>query len=121
RAPAPRPWMRALGDATALQLAITAALLPVLAFQFHEISFASPLANAVAIPVVSFVVTPLALAGMVVAPLPLIGRLGGEMAWLAERVFRGMMLPIDYLAHSEWAMLSVAAPPWGTVVLACLG
>lgn len=121
RVPPRHRWRRMLADASALQLAITLALVPVLAFQFNEVSFASPLANAVAIPVVTFIVTPLALAALLLAPLPMVGGIGGGLAWLAERIFAWMMLPIDYLANSRWAMLSVASPPWYLVVLACLG
>jgi len=45
-----------------VQGAATLASLPVLLLVFGQFSLVSPLANALAIPVVSFVVTPLALA-----------------------------------------------------------
>jgi competence protein ComEC len=45
------------------QWAVTAGLVPLTLLLFGQVSVVSPLANAVAIPVVSFVVTPLALAG----------------------------------------------------------
>lgn len=121
RAPARRRWVRILIDASILQAAITVALVPVMAFRFHEVSLASPLANAVAIPVVTFVITPLALVALLLAPAPAVGAFGGWLAWLAERAFAGMMVPIDLLARAEWAMLPMAAPPWQAVVLACAG
>ncbi len=45
------------------QWAVTAGLVPLTLLLFAQVSIVSPLANAVAIPLVSFVVTPLALAG----------------------------------------------------------
>lgn len=112
---------QALGQASALQLAITAALVPALALQFNEVSVGSPLANALAIPVVSFVVTPLALAAMLCAPVPGLGGLGGWLAWAAERVLALMMWPIEWLAAAPWSSLAVAAPPWPVVALGCAG
>jgi ComEC/Rec2-related protein len=46
------------------QWAVTIALLPLLLALFQQVSLISPVANAFAIPVVSFVVAPLALVGM---------------------------------------------------------
>jgi competence protein ComEC len=45
------------------QWAVTAGLVPLTLLLFGQVSIVSPVANAVAIPLVSFVVTPLALAG----------------------------------------------------------
>src|SRR5690606_37494244 len=104
-----------------LQLAITVALVPLLALQFQQVSLSSPLANALAIPVVSFVVTPLALAGMLLAPLPGLGGFGGWLAGAAEWVFGCTMQPIVVLAGASWSSMAVAAPPWPWVVLACAG
>ncbi len=59
-----------------LQWLITIAMLPVLAFLFQQVSLVSPFANALAIPVLTFMVTPLALA------LALFGLLPG-LGWLA--------------------------------------
>ncbi len=46
-----------------VQWAATLASLPILLLVFQQLSLVSPLANAVAIPVISFIVTPLALLG----------------------------------------------------------
>lgn len=121
RLPTGRKWVRALSAAARLQMAITLALVPLLAIQFHEISLASPLANAVAIPVVSLLVTPLALAGVLLAPVPVLGMPGAWLAQLGEWIFRWMMVPVAWLAQAEWSTLSVAAPPWPLVVLGCAG
>jgi competence protein ComEC len=45
-------------------MGVTLGMLPALLALFQQFSLVSPLANAVAIPLVSFVITPLALAGV---------------------------------------------------------
>src|SRR5690606_11630444 len=114
-------WVRVLGAATRIQLAISVALVPMLALQFHEVSLASPLANAVAIPVVSFIVTPLALAGVLLAPVPGLGPVAGWLVALAEWAFAGMMVRVAWLAGAQGSSLSVAAPPWFLAALAGAG
>jgi competence protein ComEC len=54
-----------LRNAGHAQLAITFGLLPITVMFFQQIVVVGPLANSVAIPVVSFIVTPLAMAGVV--------------------------------------------------------
>ena len=115
------PWRRALIAAALVQGAMTVALVPMLALQFHEVSLASPLANALAIPVVSFLVTPLALLGMLFSPWPGLVWLGQGSAWLAERIFRWMMVPVAWMAEADWAVWPVAAPPWPLGLLALAG
>ena len=58
----PPEWLRQWGR---VQWAVTVGLAPLLLALFGQVSLASPIANAVAIPLVSLVVTPLALAGAV--------------------------------------------------------
>jgi len=53
-------WLTA---AIKTQWAVTIGMLPLILVMFHQASIVSPLANAVAIPVISFLVTPLALLG----------------------------------------------------------
>ncbi len=53
-------WFNA---AVQTQWAVTIGMLPLLLIMFHQASIVSPLANAFAIPLISFVVTPLALLG----------------------------------------------------------
>ncbi len=65
-------WRSVLAAATRTQLAVTIGLLPLTMLMFGQVSLVSPLANALAIPLVSFVVTPLSLAGSVL-PAPLCG------------------------------------------------
>ena len=55
-----------LREALRAQTAITLGLIPLMLVLFQQISIVSPLANAVAIPVVTFIVVPLTLASIVV-------------------------------------------------------
>jgi competence protein ComEC len=66
----PRRWLAHLQPAALAQYAVTVGLLPLTMLLFGQISLISPLANAVAIPLISFIVTPLALTGSI-APAPL--------------------------------------------------
>jgi competence protein ComEC len=101
----------------AVQWAMTVGLAPLLLALFGQVSLASPLANAVAIPVVSFVVTPLALLGAVLpASLPADGLLN-----LAHAAFALLMPLLEALAGAESAVWQQHAPePW-SVPLALLG
>src|SRR5215470_6795578 len=96
-----------------VQWAVTVGLAPLMLVLFQQVSLVSPLANAVAIPVVSFVVTPLALAGAV---LPL-----DWVLVLGHAVLEAMMAVLGVLASLPSAMWQQHAPvPW-TVPLALLG
>ncbi|MCA1925435.1 MAG: DNA internalization-related competence protein ComEC/Rec2 [Thiobacillus sp.] len=82
------------------QAAVTLALAPALWALFQQVSLISPLANAVAIPLVSWGVTPLALLGVLVPQLWHLA--AGLMAWLGEALLWASALP--------WATLSRPAP-----------
>jgi competence protein ComEC len=102
-------WLAAWGRA---QWAITLGMIPALLALFQQFSLASPVANAIAIPVVSLVVTPLALAGA----LPLLD----PLLWLAHAILAALMILLEWLAASDWAVWQQHAPPaWA--VLAGLG
>ncbi len=103
-------WLVEWGRA---QWAVTLGMLPALLALFQQFSLVSPLANAVAIPVVSFVVTPLALAGLLPLLDPLLSLAHGVMALL--------MIVIDWLAVLPLAMWQQAAPPGWSVLLALAG
>ena len=63
-------WLRTMVDGlrggARAQLAITLGLLPLGLFLFQQVSVIGPVANSLAIPVVSFLVTPLAMAGVAI-------------------------------------------------------
>lgn len=105
-------WLMAWGRA---QWAVTLASLPMLLMLFQQFSVVSPLANAVAIPLVSFVITPLAL----LAAVPWLDFLL-EPAYL---ITEWLMRLIGWLAHLPWASWQQHAPrPWAWLlaVAGCL-
>lgn len=101
-----------LRAALRMQWAVTLALTPLTLLFFFQMSIVSPLANAVAIPLVSFVVTPLALAGAV---LPTI--VGSPLLRIAHGVVALLATGLQWLSASPIAVWSAAAP--GPVALAC--
>ncbi len=65
-------WRKSLGlvrQASHAQLAITFGLLPITVMFFQQIVLVGPMANALAIPLVSYLVTPLAMLGVLVDPV----------------------------------------------------
>ena len=109
-------WRQALKAAGTTQLAVTAGLLPLTMLLFGQFSLVSPLANAVAIPVISFVVTPLSLLGGVL-PAPLSGWLlqfaHALLAWLAQGLAWLSALPL--------AVWQAPRPDWLPTLLAAAG
>ena len=103
-------WLAAWGRA---QWAVTIGMLPALLALFQQFSLVSPVANAVAIPLVSLVITPLALLGTLPLTDPLL--------WLAHWLADGLMQLLAWLAASGWAVWQQQAPPAWAVVLGGLG
>lgn len=95
------------------QWAITLGMLPLLLALFQQFSLVSPIANAVAIPLVSLLVTPLALLGSVPG-----------FTW-ALNLAQGLLVPLmdflRWLANWPGALWQQHAPPAWAVPLAALG
>ncbi|EWM45181.1 comEC/Rec2-related domain protein [Bordetella holmesii 70147] len=93
-----------VADFCRMQMAVTLGLVPVLAFWVGEVSLVSPLANALAIPWVSLVVTPLALLTGVTAALA--GQwawaIAGSLGWAAHASLAVLMQPLSWLAKWPW-------------------
>ena len=102
-----------LQTALTTQWAVTLGLLPLLLVLFQQFSLVSPLANALAIPIVSFVVVPLTLLG---ALLPLQWPLA-----LAHGVLSGLMHCLQWLAELPMSIWQQAVPPMWTLLVALLG
>ncbi|MGC8731983.1 MAG: DNA internalization-related competence protein ComEC/Rec2, partial [Halothiobacillaceae bacterium] len=101
-------WLR---DASHAQLAIVLGLLPLTLLLFQRASLVAPFANAFAIPLVTLLVTPLALAGSVLALLA--EPFGHALLWLAARLLDGLMWLLHGMAG--WSMAQVfpaQAAPW---------
>ncbi|MGL1832665.1 DNA internalization-related competence protein ComEC/Rec2 [Rhodocyclaceae bacterium SMB388] len=95
----PSAW----ATAVRIQLAITFATVPALLVLFNAFSLVAPFANALAIPMVSFVIAPLSLLAIVV-PAP-------AVLHIAHWVTEWMMRWLDWLAASPHAMWQQAAQP----------
>jgi competence protein ComEC len=103
-------WLPAWGRA---QWAVTIGMIPALLALFQQFSLVSPLANAVAIPVVSLLVTPLALLGALPLTEPLL--------WVAHWLTAELMKLLDWLAASDWAIWQQQSPPGWAVLLGTVG
>jgi competence protein ComEC len=111
-----RTWLAGLRVAGHTQYVATVGLVPLTLLLFGQFSLVSPLANAVAIPLVSFVVTPLALAGSVM-PAPL-------SVWLLSASHACVAVLADvltYLSGLPMAVWLAPLPPAWTFVAAMLG
>jgi competence protein ComEC len=115
-----RVWL-ILRESARLQWLITLAMLPALAFLFQQVSVSSPFANAVAIPVVTFIVTPLALLTALISCVPGMSTIANMTAWIAHVAFDGCMIPVSWLANASWSSFAVAAMPLWSLVLSVLG
>lgn len=114
-------WRAGLRAAIRVQLTISAALLPALALLFNQLSIASPIANAYAIPLVSVLVTPLSLLAAFFAVLPGAEFLAACASNLAHAVLHWMMVPTNWLASRAISSIAVASAPVSLSWLALLG
>jgi competence protein ComEC len=81
---------------------VTVALTPLSLLLFGQVSVVGLLANALAIPWVTLLITPLAMAGVIVRPL-----------WdVAALAIQALQLYLEWLAALPFASISTAAPPW---------
>lgn len=103
-------WLREYGK---VQWAMMIGLIPPLLAIFQQLSLVSPIANAFAIPLVSFVVVPLTLLGTL-PPLE-------WMLYVAHEVMRlcmYLLLQLDQLPYAVWAQ---HAPPAWTILVGGVG
>ncbi len=121
RSASPR-WRSVLNAAVRVQIAVTLALIPATVLLFHQLSIVSPLANAVAIPVVSWAVTPLALIGAAFAVFPAPASLiAAPLLAAADAIFGVLATLLQWSASLAWANVPVATPPFALVALAVIG
>jgi competence protein ComEC len=115
-----RQW-RALGAAARAQAIVTLGLIPLSATMFGYFSLVSPVANAFAIPLVSYVVTPLAITGALLhglslwlwSPFSVLAVNASTFLWgLASKALTWMMQGLAYLDTQAAvpAVLALAAP-----------
>ncbi|MCZ8406678.1 DNA internalization-related competence protein ComEC/Rec2 [Achromobacter dolens] len=114
-------WAAALAQATRLQLTVTLGLTPLLAFLVHQVSLGSPLANAVAIPAVTFLVTPLALLCAMFSVAPATAGVAAVAGQAGAWVFDLAMTVVAWVGNADWASFTVAAAPWPWLLWALAG
>jgi competence protein ComEC len=103
--PAPLGWRghiwHAIRSGLRTQVVATLALAPLSLIFFQQVSLVGLLANLVAIPMVTLLITPLSLLGMLAPPL-----------WaLAAGLLQGLVWCLNLLAAWPWAVWSAAAAP----------
>ncbi|PKO47318.1 MAG: DNA internalization-related competence protein ComEC/Rec2 [Betaproteobacteria bacterium HGW-Betaproteobacteria-22] len=103
-------WLKA---SIQVQWAVTLGMLPLLLILFHQASIISPVANAFAIPLISFFVTPLALLGSFL-----------HLDWplhLAYLILNFCVQLLQWLDGASVAVWQQHAPPTWTLLPALLG
>jgi competence protein ComEC len=100
-----------LGAMLREQWVVTVALAPLTLLLFGQVSLVGLLANAVAIPWVTLVLTPLAMLGVL---LPLLWELAGSAIAV-------LMSLLQWLAAWPWATLTLATAPWWLAATGVLG
>jgi competence protein ComEC len=101
-----RQWLR-------VQWAVTLGLAPAALFLFAQVSVAGPLANALAIPLVSMVITPLALAAALVP--------ADALLHLAHWLALGLLAYLEWCASLPAALWQQHVPPLWATLLALAG
>jgi len=109
-------WMHQLQSALRTQYAITLGLVPLTMLLFGQTSLISPIANAVAIPLVSLIVTPLALIGSV---LP--SQFSSWVLYAAHEVIAYLAVTLTYLSDFSMAVWSAPKPPFWMFGVAMIG
>ena len=105
-----RPWWHTL---LATQAAVTLGLAPLSLALFQQVSLVGPLANAVAIPLVTLLVVPLTLLWLVVPLDALLLAAHQLMLWLVQG--------LQWLLTWPTPLWTQHAPPWWAVALAIAG
>ncbi|NYE60382.1 competence protein ComEC [Duganella sp. 1224] len=98
------------------QYAVTLGLVPLTMLLFGQVSVVSPLANAVAIPLISLVVTPLALIGSM---LPAV--LAGPLLVCAHWLVALLAQCLQWFSAMRYAVWSAPQPPFWLFCWATLG
>jgi len=109
-------WVAAIKSAGHTQYIVTLGLVPLTMLLFGQISLVSPLANAVAIPLISFIVAPLALVGSVM-PAPFAAWLLALAHWVVE----WLALGLNWLSQFPVAVWTAPIPSFWIFILALLG
>ncbi|NOZ11054.1 MAG: DNA internalization-related competence protein ComEC/Rec2 [Gammaproteobacteria bacterium] len=103
-----------------IQWGISLGLLPLLLLLFQKVSVVGPAANLIAIPIVGFIVTPLALSGGVLellSPGSVSAALLNAAAWMLAKLW----WLLEYLGSWSWSQWQTPQLPLWSVVCASFG
>ena len=109
-------WRRRIRAAGKTQYAITLGLVPLTVLLFGQVSLVSPVANALAIPMVTMLIMPLALVGIVL-PEPLIG----WVLALAHLLIDCLAAALAWFSAFPLAVWQAPMPEMWVVMLALIG
>ena len=105
-----RPWWHTL---LITQAAVTVGLAPLSIALFQQVSLVGPIANAVAIPLITMLVVPLTLVWLIV-PID-------ALLTIAHQLITWLTMGLQWLMTLPTPLWSQHTPPWWTVGLALLG
>ncbi|MBU3616940.1 DNA internalization-related competence protein ComEC/Rec2 [Polynucleobacter sp. JS-Polo-80-F4] len=108
--------MQAVREACRVQAVVTLALLPFTLYWFYQVSVVSPLANAFAIPLVSYVVTPLAITAALLPEF-----IGKWLLWPAHASMEYLGIALEWMAGWSWAVIWSKQPEWWMLILSGAG
>jgi competence protein ComEC len=108
----------ALSSGWQSQVAATLSLLPVGAAFFSSFALLSPIANAIAIPLISALVTPLAMLGAVL--LFIAPTLGEGVLWLGASITAPLLQWLQWLGGLPNSVTVLGKPSWAALLLATL-
>ena len=108
--------IQALREACRVQAVVTIALLPLTLYWFYQVSIVSPLANAIAIPVVSYIVTPLAIAGALLPDF-----IGKYLLIPAHATMDYLAIMLAWMASWKWSIAWSSQPAWWAIALSTIG
>ena len=114
-----RGWRAFLHELSAGQLLMTVALLPLTLWFFGQASLVGALSNLVAVPMVSFVIVPCALFGMLL--LLLCPPLAAPVLWLAARIVHAQWWLFERMATWPGAHWYLPAVQLHALLLAVVG
>lgn len=109
-------WWQSFKEASRVQAVVTIALLPVTLFWFSQVSVVSPLANAFAIPLISFIVTPFAMLGAAL-PQPI----NEWCLWVAHTCMEGVAWFLKPMSAWFWSVAHLKQPDLWVMVISMAG
>jgi len=107
---------QALREACRVQAVVTLALLPFTLYWFYQVSVVSPLANAFAIPLVSYIVTPLAIIGAILPEF-----IGRWLMWPAHAAMECLAIALEWMANWSWSVVWSRQPEWWLLLVSGMG